>query len=125
MSLHQSAIDTLTRWQPADPAASVAGRFLVSDALGDGSRLAGIFPPGWPAVLALFVIAGAPMASGPVLAVLVTLATAWLGHEVARGLDDRVLDERALRVVAAGSAAVSAVCACLRYHTADTMSQAG
>lgn len=125
----------LLAWEPAEPGSSVAGRFLVHDALGGGSRVAGIFPPGWPAVLALFVLAGAPMASGPVLAFLVTLATAWLGHELVRivratrppdgggaSLDARGLDDRALDLVPAGAAAVSAVCACLRYHTADTMS---
>lgn len=111
----------LLAWDPGEPSASVAGRFLVRDALADGTRLAGIFPPGWPAVLALFVAAGAPMASGPVLAALVTLATAWLGAEVARALPAS-FDERARAVVAPGAAAVSAVCACLRYHTADTMS---
>jgi hypothetical protein len=104
-------------WGPAEPSASVAGRFLVRDALGDGTHLAGIFPPGWPALLAAFVAMGAPMASGPVLAAAATLATAWLGHEMARHLD-----VRGHAVIAPAAAAVSAVCACLRYHTADTMS---
>lgn len=125
----------LLAWAPSEPTASVAGRFLVHDALGEGTRVAGIFPPGWPAVLAPFVLAGAPMLSGPVLAALVTVATAWLGSEVARVLldhpatgsrdawvDARDLTPAAVDVVAPAAAALSAVCACLRYHTADTMS---
>ncbi len=111
-------------WSPAEPGASVVGRFLVRDTLGDGSHVASIFPPGYPAFLAAFVKCGAPMASGPVLAALIVVATAWLAHEVAArggaGAPPRTAAESSLLPVAA--AGLSAVCAALRYHTADTMS---
>lgn len=121
----------LLAWTPLDPAASVSGRFLVRDALGDGTHLAGIFPPGWPALLALGVLAGAPLAVGPFLAVLCTLATAWLAAETVRALRGAETGagvaaapavDAARDVVPALAALLSAVCACLRYHTADTMS---
>ena len=103
-------------WQVGEPASRVAGRFLVRDTLADGNQIGGIFPPGYPAVLALGFGLGAPLAVGPSLAALLTMATAWLADAVLPvELPSR---ERVLRVIVL----LSVVSGCLRYHTADTMS---
>ncbi len=99
------------------PEPSVLGRFLVRHAEAGAARAAVIFPPGYPAVLALGFLARAPLAVGPVIAAAIAAATFDLGDRIARGL----------RLPAAPSAAqiailLSVVCAALRYHTADTMS---
>ncbi len=93
-----------------EPSASFRGRFLLSD----GARAAPIFPPGYPAVLALGQLAGEPMAVGPLLGGLLVLTTF---HAA------RWLFPSAPRVW--WLAAVLSLCsACLRYHSADTMSHA-
>lgn len=89
------------------PLGSFNGRFLLAH--GSGS-LAVIFPPGYPAVLCLGFLANAPLAVGPVLAALLVLSTYRLALEVSRRSD-----------VACLAAALSVLCAALRYHTADTM----
>lgn len=98
------------------PSASTRGRFLLYD--GDGGTLAGLFPPGYPLVLALGVSVGAPLVVGPVLAAGLALATSSLGARVARDLGANAASaERMGRAAALFSIA----CAVLRYHTADTM----
>ncbi|MFO7181717.1 MAG: hypothetical protein DIU78_023655, partial [Pseudomonadota bacterium] len=92
-----------------DPEAAFRGRFLLSP--GDASELGVVFPPGYPAILALGFVLGAPLAVGPVLAAALVFAT----YAVTRALGGC---ERA-GLTAAG---LSALCAALRYHTADTMS---
>lgn len=99
----------LLAWDIEPPTASVRGRFLIASA--DGGRLGVIFPPGWPAVLALGFALGAPLAVGPVLGAALVAVTAWLARELS-GRDEPA------RI----AAVLSAGCACLRYHTADTMS---
>jgi hypothetical protein len=110
-------------WSAGEPTASVAGRFLVRPLVGD---VAGIFPPGYPAWLSIFVKLGAPMASGPALAALVVVATAWLAREVATSIASHAAPSPVMRAQLAllpvGAAWLSAGCAALRYHTADTMS---
>lgn len=91
------------------PSGSFRGRFLL--ATGDGSALSVIFPPGYPAVLALGFLAHAPMAVGPLLAAGLVVASFGLAR---RNFDDAG--------VARLAAVLSTVCAVLRYHTADTMS---
>jgi hypothetical protein len=91
------------------PSASFRGRFSLPSP--DGHSLAGIFPPGYPAVLALGFLAGAPLLVGPLIAAALVVATYLL--------TERVFEERAVALLAA---ALSAVCGVLRYHTADTMS---
>ncbi len=91
------------------PTASFRGRFLLSSA--DGRSLAGIFPPGYPALLALGFLVHAPLAIGPLLAAALVVATYVLGL--------RLFAERPVALLAA---ALSGACAVLRYHTADTMS---
>ncbi len=94
-----------------EPAASTMGRFLVRAGDG-GDRAAAIFPPGYPAVLALGFLARAPLAIGPLLAALLVVATWGLARRVAPDRPD----------IARTAAAISVACAALRYHTADTMS---
>lgn len=101
---------------PADfPSAATRGRFLVYDET--TGRLGGIFPPGYPLVLALGVKLGTPLVVGPVLAALIALVTLHLGTRVAEDLR-LAHPERTGRL----AAMLSLVCATLRYHTADTMS---
>ena len=91
-----------------EPLASFHGRFsLVSD----HSTVGILFPPGYPAVLALGFLARVPLLVGPLIAGGIVVAT----HALAKELTAR--DDVAL--LAAGLSTVSAV---LRYHTADTMS---
>lgn len=98
-------------WPVPMPSASFRGRFLLYD---DGTQ-AGIFPPGYPAVLALGYLVGAPMLVGPLLAAAIVLATYALAREVSFASKER-------EAIARAAALVSVACAALRYHTADTMS---
>lgn len=99
------------------PSASTRGRFLVYDET--SNTLAGLFPPGYPLVLSLFVAIGQPLLLGPLLAAALAIVTWRLGRRVAIDLGDtELVAERAGRA----AALFSLVCAVLRYHTADTMS---
>jgi hypothetical protein len=102
----------LVSWPVDDPTASFRGRFLVHQVQPDGSlRMGVIFPPGYPALLALGFLFGIPMLVGPALAGGLTAATAVLAKTLT-GRED----------VGRIAAVLSALNACLRYHTADTMS---
>jgi hypothetical protein len=90
------------------PTGSFRGRFLLENAQ---HSLSVIFPPGYAAVLAVGFLLHAPMATGPVIAGLLVVAT----YALAQQLTGRA-------EVAAVAAALSVLCAALRYHTADTMS---
>lgn len=92
---------------PPPPEAAHFGRFLLS--MPDG-RLSSLFPPGYPALLALGFRLGVPMWVGPALGAAIALATYWVAA--------LWFEERRLALLAA---AMSALCATLRYHTADTM----
>lgn len=98
-----------------EPSASFRGRFLLYDPSG---TLTGIFPPGYPAILALGFVLGAPLVIGPLLAFALVAATHALGAELAKSAG---LDRRTVRIVARCAALASVFCATLRYHTADTM----
>jgi hypothetical protein len=89
------------------PSGAFRGRFLLTNA---AHELAVIFPPGYPALLALGFWLHAPLAIGPLLAALLVLAT----YALARQISAR---EDTARI----AAALSLLCAALRYHTADTM----
>jgi len=91
-----------------EPVAAFGGRFLVSPR---ESSLAVIFPPGYPAVLALAVRAGAPLLLGPLLAAGLVFATHWLARTLGSS-----------ETAARAAALFSVLSAALRYHTADTMS---
>ena len=99
-------------WSVPEVSASFRGRFLLFH---EPDRIAGIFPPGYPLLLAAGFLFGAPMVIGPALAAANAIATYALARELARGHAE---EERIARL----AAALSVVCAALRYHTADTMS---
>jgi hypothetical protein len=90
-----------------EPTAAFRGRFSL---LGP-SGLSVIFPPGYPLLLALGFILGAPLFVGPLLAAALVAVTYMAAKELA-------LREEVARL----AALLSTLCAVLRYHTADTMS---
>ncbi|WP_437508819.1 hypothetical protein [Sorangium sp. So ce1099] len=120
-------------WPLDEPAASVLGRFLVRSgasaggapggaASGGVDHVAVIFPPGYPALLSLGFLAGAPLAVGPLLAAALALATYDLAARFAPEDPAAARGAARLRSVPVLAALFSALCAALRYHTADTMS---
>ncbi|WP_437897689.1 hypothetical protein [Sorangium sp. So ce124] len=120
-------------WPLDEPAASVLGRFLVrNDAVGDAmagpsganraAEVAVLFPPGYPALLALGFLAGAPLAIGPALAAALVIATYDLAARFAPEGPAPAGSAAPIRFVPLVAALFSALCAALRYHTADTMS---
>ena len=101
-----------------EPVASTLGRFLVRAEGPDGPTAAVLFPPGYPALLALGFLAHAPLAIGPLLAAALTIATYALA-ERALPEDTPAADRVSIPRLAT---LFSVLCAALRYHTADTMS---
>lgn len=93
-----------------DPTASFRGRFLVHTTQG-AHQLAPIFPPGYPALLSLAVRLGNFMLLGPLLAAALVIVT----YRITLSLSGR-------KQTALVAATLSVLCACLRYHTAETMS---
>jgi hypothetical protein len=106
-------------WTPLEPNASFNGRFLLHREGANGPTLGGIFPPGYPLLLAFGFVLGAPMIVGPLLAGALVVAT----YRLARTLAEESLPELA-EPIARGAALLSVFSAALRYHTADTMSHA-
>lgn len=104
-----------------EPVASTLGRFLVSHDEAGVTRAAGIFPPGYPALLALGFLLRVPLAVGPALAAALAIATFSLATRVAALLARRG-EQAASSAIPRLALALSVVCAALRYHTADTMS---
>lgn len=104
-------------WTPLDPSGSFRGRFLLYREGVDAASLGGIFPPGYPLVLALGFMLGAPMIVGPVLAIALVFATYHLARALAEETAPRLAEP-----IARAAALLSVFCAALRYHTADTMS---
>jgi hypothetical protein len=110
-------------WSVPEPSASFRGRFLVFNEggaahEGESGRMAGIFPPGFPLLLSLGFLVGAPMVIGPALAAALVIATYALAREIVR---DVTRDETHVEAAARLAALLSIACAALRYHTADTM----
>jgi hypothetical protein len=90
------------------PSAAVRGRFLIGS---DASECVGVlFPPGYPLALAAAVAVHAPLALGPLTAAAQTSVLMLLARR------------HAGEVAASVAAALYVLCACARYHTADTMS---
>jgi hypothetical protein len=101
-------------WSVLEPTSSFRGRFLLfRDGVGS---IGGIFPPGYPLLLALGFGIGAPMIVGPLLGAAIVIATYRLAHRVAQDLP-----KESAEMVARTAALLSLSCAALRYHTADTM----
>jgi hypothetical protein len=92
---------------PPGPVHSFLGRFLVFTPNGELSVL---FPPGYAAVLALGVWLRIPLLVNPLLGALCAVLTYLLGRQW--------FDEHVGRL----AGILSALCAALRYHSADTMS---
>jgi hypothetical protein len=99
-------------WHLPVPSASFRGRFLLFH---EPDSLAGIFPPGYPLVLAAGFLVGAPMVIGPLLAGALVAATYLLARELCEP------DEPNAHGIGCLAAFFSIVCVALRYHTADTM----
>ncbi|MBK9260781.1 MAG: hypothetical protein IPM54_13300 [Polyangiaceae bacterium] len=99
-----------------EPVASTLGRFLVRTDGADGSHAAVIFPPGYPALLALGFVLGHPLVIGPLLAAGITCTTWALARAVSPG------ETSSTPSIPRLAALFSVACAALRYHTADTMS---
>lgn len=92
------------------PSASFRGRFIVSTQ-DNPEIVAGIFPPGYPALLSLGVRLGHYEYIGPLLGALLVIATYYLALLMFKRVSVALL-----------AAVLSLMCAALRYHTADTMS---
>lgn len=108
-------------WPVSEPSASFRGRFLVHRELAPGDGvMGGIFPPGFPILLALGFGLGAPMVVGPALAAACVIAT----YRLTRTLAEHALGPTPstdVEAIARLAALSSVVCGALRYHTADTM----
>ncbi len=102
-------------WHPLFPSASFRGRFLIFN----HGALAGIFPPGWPLVLALGFAIGSPMMVGVALSAALVIATYALARELAHEMPETTREP-----IARLAALLSIACAALRYPTADPMSHA-
>lgn len=96
-------------FDPLVPTSSFRGRFLTGPE--DGSSLSVIFPPGYPLILALGFWIEQPLLIGPLIGAGLVLVSYQLGWCLFR--------QKSIALTAAG---LSATCAALRYHTADTMS---
>lgn len=107
-------------WPVLEPTASFRGRFLdyLPGTATDPGTLAGIFPPGYPLLLAFGFSLHAPMIVGPLIAAALVFATYGLATTLARLRGETDLVEPVGRT----AALLSFACAALRYHTADTMS---
>ena len=107
-------------WPIGDPSGSFRGRFLLYRESGPGTGvMGGIFPPGYPLLLAIAFKMGAPMVVGPALAAGLVVATYRLARTMAH---DALPETKALaEPIARTAALLSVACAALRYHTADTM----
>jgi hypothetical protein len=103
-------------WTVPSPIASYRARGLIA-ALPD--RLSGIFPPGYPLLLAAGFLVGAPMLVGPIISGGLVVFTWLLTRELAVHAGER----NAVRPEQAAGLAVglSVVCAALRRETADTL----
>jgi hypothetical protein len=113
-------------WVTGEPMAS----FRVGDlAFQMPDRTAGGLPPGYPLLLAMGFLVGAPMLVGPLVAAAIVTATWLLAHEViARATDgpavhDAVYDPAwgHAEVIARLAVGFSVVSAAMRYHTADAI----
>lgn len=108
-------------WPLDPPATSTLGRFLIRSEGPLGVRVAVIFPPGYPALLAAGFLAGAPMAIGPLLAAALVFTTFDLADRVAPALPSPGAPQGPISIPRL-AVLFSVTCAALRYHTADTMS---
>lgn len=102
-------------WSAPGPTASFRTRWI---ALSPPDRLAGVLPPGYPLLLAVAFLVGAPMLAGPLLAAAIVVASWKLTREMALGAGADDGRAEAIGRVAAGLSIASAA---LRYHTAEAL----
>ncbi|MGA7121373.1 MAG: hypothetical protein WBY94_14810 [Polyangiaceae bacterium] len=106
-------------WIAPDPTANFRAGNLLFRA---PDRLSGVFPPGYPLLLAMGFLVGAPMLVGPLVAASLVFATWLLACEI--GANEGPAPppggppSEAVARLAAGFSIVSAA---LRYHTADAV----
>ena len=105
----------LLAWTVPEPSASFRARDLL---FRGPDRLSGSFAPGYPLLLAVGFLVGAPMLIGPLLAAALTVATWLLAHEVASDVGSTGAEPEAIARAAAGFSMASAA---LRYYTADAL----
>ncbi len=103
-------------WGVSTPTASFRGGGLL---FAGPDELAGVYPPGYPMLLAVAFMVGAPMVMGPVLAAAIAAATYLLARELAAGRDQAQAEATARFAVG-----LSLVSAALRFQTADTLPEA-
>ena len=114
-------------WPVADPSGSFRGRFLLFREASGGGVMGGIFPPGYPMLLSLGFVIGAPMVVGPAIAAAIVVVTYRLARAIAEdmfiGRNTRVppATRELVEQIARTAALLSIFCGALRYHTADTM----
>jgi len=102
-------------WLAPEPSASFRGRHML---FAPPDHVAGIFPPGYPLLLAAGFLVGAPMLVGPLLAAGLVIATWFVAREIALASGDG--DDRA-EAIARVAVGLSIVSAALRVNTADTL----
>jgi hypothetical protein len=116
-------------WTTPDPTASFRARSLLLTA---PDRIAGIFAPGYAALLGAAFMLGAPMLIGPLLAAALVPATWFLARELATGALARwdapaergvsaLADARDIEWIGRIAVGMSLVSAALRYHTAESV----
>jgi hypothetical protein len=102
-------------WTIPDPTASFRAplfRFAAPN------RLAGTLAPGFPLLLGLGFLLGAPMIVGPLVAAALVVGTWLLGHEVARASGEPPARSEAIARAAAGLSVVSVA---LRFQTCEAL----
>ncbi len=109
-------------WGVSTPTASFRGGGLL---FAGPDEIAGVYPPGYPLLLAAAFMVGAPMVMGPILAAAIAAATYMLAREIATAATRATpRDEAQAEATARFAVGLSLVCAALRFHTADTLPQA-
>jgi hypothetical protein len=103
------------RWSVPDPTASFRTPLF---SFTPPNRLGAPFAPGFPMLLALGFLLGAPMIVGPLLASALVVATWLLGHELATASDAPPEQAEALARTAAGLSVLSVA---LRFQTGEAL----
>jgi hypothetical protein len=102
-------------WTLPDPTASFRAPLFRFTA---PNRLAGALAPGFPLLLSLGFLLGAPMIVGPLLAAALVVGTWLLGHEVAWTSGEPPAQAEGLARTAAGLSVVSVA---LRFQTSEAL----
>jgi hypothetical protein len=103
------------RWSLPDPTASFRAPAF---AFTPPNRLAAPFAPGFPLLLSIGFLLGAPMIVGPLLAAALVVGTWLLGHELAKAAGETAERAEALARTAAGLSVLSVA---LRFQTGEAL----